>query len=53
MNLNSIIVTLDYLLRKAMALIDSLMEKLGITTTVAETTTVADGETTTAPAAEV
>ena len=50
MNLNSIIVTLDYLLRKVMALLDSLMEKLGIETTVApETTTVADSETTTVP----
>ena len=48
MNLNTIIVTLDYLLRKAMALLDSLMKKLGIETTVAETTTVADAETTTA-----
>ncbi|MBR5233072.1 MAG: hypothetical protein IKW03_02565 [Clostridia bacterium] len=48
MNLNTIIATLDYLLRKAMALIDSLMKKLGIETTVApETTTVADAETTT------
>ncbi len=53
MNLNTIIVTLDYLIRKVMALLDSLMEKLGITTTAPETTTVADGETTTAPAAEV
>jgi len=54
MNLNSIIVTLDYLLRMAMDMIDKLMKRLGITTTAApETTTVAEGETTTAPASEV
>lgn len=53
MNLNTIIVTLDYLLRMAMNMIDKLMKRLGITTTVVETTTVAEGETTTAPAEEV
>lgn len=47
MNLSTIIVTLDYLLRMAMNLLDKLMGTLGIQTTAAETTTVADAETTT------
>ncbi len=48
MNLNNILVTLDYLLRMAMNILDKIMKTLGISTTVApETTTVADAETTT------
>lgn len=46
MDLTKIIVTLDYLIRKVMEILDSLMLKMGISTTVAETTTV-EGETTT------
>ncbi len=51
MNISSIIVVLDYLLRMATKLIDKLMKNFGITTTVApETTTVAEAETTTVAA---
>ena len=45
MDISTIIVTLDYLLRMAMNLMDKLMKTLGIQTTVAETTT--EAETTT------
>ena len=44
MDISTIIVTLDYLLRMAMNLMDKLMKTLGIQTTVAETT---EAETTT------
>ena len=44
LNLNGIIVKIDYLIRKIMKILDGLMEKMGI-----ETTTVADAETTTVP----
>lgn len=49
MNISSILVTLDYLLRLAMNMIDKLMKSLGISTTAAETTTV-EAETTTVAA---
>ena len=44
LNLSGIIVKIDYLLRKVMKILDGLMAKLGIETTVAETTTVAEDE---------
>ena len=47
MQLSSIIVTLDYLLRMAMKLLDKLMNMLGIETTVAPETTTVEAETTT------
>ena len=47
MNIGSIIVTLDYLLRMAMNLLDKLMKTLGIETTVAPETTTVEAETTT------
>ncbi len=49
MDISSIIVTLDYLLRMAMNLIDKLMKTLGLKAPVAETTTEAptEAETTT------
>ena len=46
-NLNGIIVKIDYLIRKVMSLLDGLMKTLGIETTVAETTTVEEETTTT------
>lgn len=46
MDLGKIMVVIDYLIRKVMSILDSLMNSMGITTTVAETTTV-EGETTT------
>lgn len=49
MELGSIIVTLDYLIRMAMKILDKLMKTLGISTTAAETTTV-EAETTTVAA---
>lgn len=52
MDIGSIIVTLDYLLRMAMNLIDKLMKTLGIQTTVAETTTEASVEAETTTVAE-
>lgn len=48
MDISSILVTLDYLIRMAMKMIDKLMKTMGIKTTVAETTTEAAAETTTA-----
>lgn len=53
MNISSILVTLDYLIRLAMKMLDKLMKTLGISTTAAETTTVVEGETTTVAAEEV
>lgn len=47
MDLSKIIVTIDYLIRKVMEILDSLMLKMGITTTVAPETTTVEGETTT------
>ncbi len=52
MDISSIIVTLDYLLRMAMNMLDKLMKTLGIKTTVAETTTEGPTEAETTTVAE-